>query len=86
MPRRSRYGLPVIGTTAGAIREPVPAGAGMLVAPDDVAALAGALRRLIADRGRARASRRGRAPRRRAAPDLGSLGAARSREAIEAVA
>ncbi len=44
------YGLPVIGTTAGAIREAVPAGAGLLVPPDDVAALTGALRRLIADR------------------------------------
>jgi len=40
-------GLPVIGTTAGAIPQTVPAGAGILVPPDDVEALAAALRRLI---------------------------------------
>jgi len=45
------YGLPVIGTTAGAIPEVVPADAGRLVPPDDPAALAGALRELIGDRG-----------------------------------
>ena len=42
-------GLPVIGTTAGAIPETVPTGAGMLVPPDDAVALAAALRRLIED-------------------------------------
>jgi glycosyltransferase involved in cell wall biosynthesis len=41
------HGLPVIGTTAGAIPDTVPPAAGMLVAPDDVAALADALRTLI---------------------------------------
>jgi glycosyltransferase involved in cell wall biosynthesis len=41
------HGLPVIGTTAGAIPETVAPGAGILVAPDDVAALALALRRTI---------------------------------------
>lgn len=43
------HGLPVIGTTAGAIPQTVPASAGVLVAPDDVAALTAALRRLIDD-------------------------------------
>ena len=41
------HGLPVIGTTAGAIPDTVPAGAGVLVPPDDRPALAAALRRLI---------------------------------------
>lgn len=44
------HGLPVIGTTAGAIPETVPAGAGVLVAPDDIAALATALRCMIDNR------------------------------------
>jgi glycosyltransferase involved in cell wall biosynthesis len=42
-------GLPVIGTNAGAIPDTVPQSAGLLVAPGDVAELAGALRRVIAD-------------------------------------
>lgn len=41
------HGLPVIGTTAGAIPETVPAGAGVLVKPGDAAALAMALRGVI---------------------------------------
>ncbi len=41
------HGLPVIGTSAGAIAEAVPADAGVLVPPDDVQALAGALRQFI---------------------------------------
>ena len=41
------HGLPVIGTTAGAIPETVPDAAGILVPPDDVPALAAALRHLI---------------------------------------
>jgi glycosyltransferase involved in cell wall biosynthesis len=43
------HGLPVVGTKAGAIPETVPDGAGILVPPDDVAALAAALRSMIAD-------------------------------------
>ena len=43
------HGLPVIGTTAGAIAETVPREAGLLVAAGDPAALAEALSRLITD-------------------------------------
>jgi glycosyltransferase involved in cell wall biosynthesis len=43
------HGLPVVGTTAGAIPDTVPQEAGLLVAPGDADALAGALRRVIAD-------------------------------------
>jgi glycosyltransferase involved in cell wall biosynthesis len=45
------YGLPVIGSNGGAIPDTVPPDAGLLVAPDDVAALADALRRVIGDTG-----------------------------------
>jgi glycosyltransferase involved in cell wall biosynthesis len=41
------HGLPVIGTRAGAIAETVPHEAGVLVPPDDAAALAKALRRVV---------------------------------------
>ena len=44
------HGLPVVSTMAGAIPDTVPAGTGLLVPPDDVVALAQALRRLISDR------------------------------------
>jgi len=44
------HGLPVVSTMAGAIPDTVPAGTGLLVPPDDVAALAQALRRLVSDR------------------------------------
>jgi glycosyltransferase involved in cell wall biosynthesis len=43
------HGLPIVGTTAGALVETVPANAGILVEPDDVPALSDALRRLITD-------------------------------------
>jgi glycosyltransferase involved in cell wall biosynthesis len=43
------HGLPIVGTTAGAIVDTVPANAGILVEPDDVPALSGTLRRLIID-------------------------------------
>ena len=43
------HGLPVIGTTAGAIPDTVPPGAGLLVPPDDPTALAAALRGVIGD-------------------------------------
>lgn len=43
------HGLPVVSTTAGAIPDTVPAGTGLLVPPNDVTALAQALRRLIGD-------------------------------------
>ena len=43
------HGLPVIGTTAGAIPDTVPSAAAILVAPDDIAALTDALRRVISD-------------------------------------
>ncbi len=43
------HGLPVIGTSAGAIPEVIPKAAGLLVPPEDVPALASALRRLLSD-------------------------------------
>jgi len=43
------HGLPLVSTMAGAIPDTVPVGAGLLVPPDDVTALAQALRCLIGD-------------------------------------
>jgi glycosyltransferase involved in cell wall biosynthesis len=44
------HGVPVVGTTAGAIPDTVPPGAGVLVPPDDVRALVAVLRGLIEER------------------------------------
>ena len=44
------HGLPIVGTTAGAIPDTVPPQAGVLVEPNDVKALARALRMLIQNR------------------------------------
>jgi glycosyltransferase involved in cell wall biosynthesis len=55
------HGVPVVASTAGAIPDPVPAAAGVLLPPDNVDALALALRRLIenpADRERLAAAAR----------------------------
>jgi glycosyltransferase involved in cell wall biosynthesis len=41
------YGLPIIGTRTGAVPDTVPPGAGILVPPDDAAALGSALRSMI---------------------------------------
>ncbi|HEY7231060.1 MAG TPA: glycosyltransferase family 4 protein [Pseudolabrys sp.] len=43
------HGLPVVGTRAGAIADTIPPAAALLVAPDDVPALAKALRQVIAN-------------------------------------
>src|SRR5206468_3471329 len=55
------HGLPVVGTTGGAIREAVPVGAGALVAPGDARALRDVLRPIIehpGERGRLAAGAR----------------------------
>jgi glycosyltransferase involved in cell wall biosynthesis len=44
------HGLPIVGTTAGAIPDTVPSEAGILVPPGDISALADALRIMISDR------------------------------------
>ena len=44
------HGLPIVGTTGGAIPDTVPAEAGLLVEPDNVDALALALKKMIESR------------------------------------
>jgi glycosyltransferase involved in cell wall biosynthesis len=44
------YGLPIIGTNAGAIPDTLPGNAAILVEPDDVPALTSALRRLVSEK------------------------------------
>jgi glycosyltransferase involved in cell wall biosynthesis len=44
------HGLPIVSTTAGAVPDTVPAGAGLLVPPEDPVALRAALERLMHDR------------------------------------
>jgi glycosyltransferase involved in cell wall biosynthesis len=59
------HGLPVIGTSGGAIPDTVPPEAGLLVAPGDIPALAHALRRVVDDavlRGRLAGAARAAAP------------------------
>lgn len=53
------WGLPVVGTTAGAVPTVVPAGAGVLVPPGDPAALAAALAPLLSAPGPRSALREG---------------------------
>lgn len=43
------YGLPIVSCATGAVPQTVPPGTGLLVPPDDRVALAGALRRMLAD-------------------------------------
>jgi len=51
------HGLPIVATTGGAIPHTVPAGAAILVPPDDESALAGAIETWLCDAG-ARESQR----------------------------
>ncbi len=69
------HGLAVIGTTAGAIPDTVPEAAGILVPPDDVPALAAALRRIVGDAAERARLADGASGRCGAAPDLAVVGA-----------
>lgn len=76
------YGIPVVSTCAGAIPHTVPEGAGMLVPPGDIGAIADALRRLMSDPTKRQAmGRAARAVRRHTWPEA----ARRFLEAIESI-
>ena len=79
------HGLPVIGTTAGAIPDTVPAAPASWCRPTMSPALAAALRRLIDEGARARTARRGRPRGGGAAADLARIGRSVLRSAIERV-
>ncbi|MDX1494676.1 MAG: glycosyltransferase family 4 protein [Longimicrobiales bacterium] len=64
-------GLPVVGTTGGAIPHTVPDGAGILVEPGDADALADALRALLEDGERRQAMARAARRHARSLPDWG---------------
>jgi glycosyltransferase involved in cell wall biosynthesis len=66
------WGLPVVGTAAGAIPEVVPASAGLLVPPGDVRALAEALGRILDEPGLRESLARGAAAAGAALPDWGT--------------
>ena len=67
------HGLPVIGTTAGAIPETVPPDAGLLVPASNVPAFASALRQVVGDDGLRRADGQCRARGGHAASDLATV-------------
>lgn len=76
------YGIPVVSTCAGAIPHTVPEGAGILVPPGDIGAIADALRQLMNDTAKRHAmGRAARAVRRHSWPEA----ARRFIEAIESV-
>ncbi len=69
------HGLPVLGTTGGAIAHTVPTDAGLLVAPGSVEALTGALARLLTDAGLRAALAAGAARAREGLPDWSTASA-----------
>ncbi|MFO1074548.1 MAG: glycosyltransferase family 4 protein [Geminicoccaceae bacterium] len=63
------HGLPVVAAAGGAVADTVPAAAGLLVPPGDVAALRAALRRFLVEPGLAASLRAGALAARAALPD-----------------
>lgn len=78
-------GLPVVGTTGGAIPDTVPEGAGVLVEPGDANGLAAALRELLEDPGRREVLAEAARAHARALPDWGTQ-AGRFGEAVDELA